>query len=291
MSKCMTNCLKQVVLMLILLTIGLSPVAGQAQTFCGEMTETALIAGQNIPVGFVSIENDEQYLYVIYQTDGDWLITETHLDVATRPEDLKQTSKGNAIPGRFAHQSEHDPGVTTVTHAIDLTAWPSGSQLYLAAHSVVVSASGSETAWGEGMDFPGKNWAMYIPYLLQLCETPPLEPGVIDLASSTIEVLENAVSITLQLIRTNGSDGQATVTLESADISATGGDDYETVANVVTFEDGETEKSVEVFILDDTQEENNEQFTIQITHVTGAEMGGNTSTIITIIDNDHTPPH
>lgn len=290
MSKCMTNSLKQVVLMLILLAIGLAPAAGQAQTFCGEMTETALIAGQHIPVGFVSIENDEQYLYVTYQTDGDWLMTETHLDVATRPEDLKQTSKGNAIPGRFAHQSEHDPGVATVTHTIDLTAWPSGSQLYFAAHSVVVSASGSETAWGEGVDFPGNNWAMYIPYQLQSCEPPPLEPGVIDLASSTIEVLENAVSITLQLIRTNGSDGQATVTLESNDISATSGDDYEAVTNVVTFGDGETVKSVEVFILDDTQKEFDEQFTVQISNVTGAEMGVDTSTIITIIDNDHALP-
>jgi hypothetical protein len=287
----MTYSLKLAVSMLILLAIGLTPIAGRAQTSCGDITETALIAGQHIPAGLVTIENDEQYIYVTYQTDGDWLITETHLDVAAQPEDLKQTPKGNAIPGRFAYQSEHDPGVETVTYAIDWTAWPSGSQLYLAAHSVVVSSSGSETAWGEGIDFPGKNWAMYIPYLLQTCEAPPLEPGIIDMESATIEVQENAISITLRLIRSNVSDGQATVTLASTDITATGGDDYETVSTVVTFEDGETEKTVEVFILDDTREENDEQFTVQITDVTGAEMGTNTSTIFTIIDDDHGIPH
>lgn len=291
MTKCRTHSLRPVVSMLVLLAIGLTVVAGQAQAACGDLTQTALIAGQNIPVGIVTIENDEQYLYVTYQTDGDWLITETHLDVATRPEDLKQTPKGNAIPGRFAYQSEHDPGVATVTYTVDWTAWPSGSQLYLAAHSVVVSASGSETAWGEGIDFPGKNWAMYIPYMLQTCEPPPVEPGVIDMESSIIDVQENAVSVTLRLIRSNGSDGQATVTLASTDITATDGDDYATVTTVVTFEDGETEKTIEVFILDDTQEENDEQFTVQITNVTGAEMGTNTSTIFTIIDDDHGIPH
>lgn len=291
MTKCMTKSLRPVVSMLVLLAIGLAAVAGQAQAACGDITETELIAGQNIPVGFVTIENDEQYIYVTYQTDGNWLITETHLDVATRPEDLKQTPKGNAIPGRFAYQSEHDPGVETVTYTIDGTAWPAGSQLYFAAHSVVVSSSGSETAWGEGIDFPGKNWAMYLPYLLQTCEPPPLEPGVIDMASATIDVQENAVSITLRLIRTDGSDGQVTVTLASTDITATGGDDYETVATVVTFEDGETEKTIEVFILDDAQEENDEQFSVHITDVTGAEMGTNTSTIFTIIDDDHGIPH
>ena len=282
--------LRPLIFMLILLGFGLTPVAGLAQTPCGEIMETTLLAGQHIPVGSVIISNDEDNLYVTYQTDGDWLITETHLDVATRPEDLKQTSKGNAIPGQFAYHSEHNPGVTTVTHTIDLAAWPAGSPLYIAAHSVVVSASGSETAWAEGLDFPGKNWAMYVSYLLKSCEPPPLEPGVIDMQSATIEVWEDAVSITLHLIRSNGSDGQATVTLESHDITATAGDDYAAVTNVVTFEDGETEKTVEVYILDDTQEEDDEQFSVQISNVTGAELGTNTSTICTIIDNDHVLP-
>ena len=292
MTTSKRNILLPVFLTLIFLVAGLAPKAGYAQVPCGETMEITLIAGQHIPAGSVIIENDEQYLYVTYQTDGDWLITETHLDVATRPEDLKQTSKGNAIPGRFAYKSEHDPGVTTVTHTIDLSTWPSGTDLYLAAHSVVVSTAGSETAWGEGMDFPGNNWAMYFSYSLQPCEPPPIEPGVIDLQPPTIDVPEDAVSIFVQLIRTNGSDGQATVRLESNDITATAGDDYAAVSTTVTFEDGETEKTVEVFILDDMLEEDDEQFTLQISNATGAELGTDTSTLCTIIDNDQAlPPH
>jgi hypothetical protein len=283
--------LRPVTLMLVVLTIGLTPFAGQAQTSCGEIMETALIAGQNIPAGTVVVENDDQYLYVTYQTDGDWLITETHLDVATRPEDLKQTSKGNAVPGRFAYKSEHDPGVTTVSHTIDLAAWPSGTQLYIAAHCVVVSAFGSETAWGEGMGFPGNNWAMYFSYQVQSCDPPPVEPGTIDLMPPSVEVDEFGVSIILQLIRTNGSDGQATVALASQDISAAIDEDYTLGTPSVTFADGETEKTIEIFILDDAVPEGDEQFRVQISEVTGAEMGTNTSTLCTILDDDQVPPH
>lgn len=290
MTQRTINSLKSVFLTLIVLAAGLTPIAGQAQASCGQVTEIPLIAGQNIPVGSVVVENDGQYLYVTYQTDGTWLITETHLDVATRPEDLKQTSKGNAVPGRFAYKSEHDPGVATVTHTIDLTAWPSGTQLFLAAHSVVVSVSASETAWAEGLDFPGANWAMYFSYEVQSCDPPPVEPGVIDMLPSTVDVPENGVSITLQLNRSGGSDGQATVSLVASDMTATMGDDYETFATTVTFDDGETEKYIEVYILDDTEMEDDEQFMVQIIDVTGAEMGVDTSTTCTIIDNDQDIP-
>ena len=290
MTKSTLVSLRPALLILILMAIGLAPAAGPAQASCGQIMETTLIAGQSIPAGSVIVENDDQNLYVTYQTDGDWLITETHLDVATRPEDLKQTSKGNAVPGRFTYKSEHDPGVTTVTHTIDLSAWPSGTRLFLAAHSVVVSASGSETAWGEGLDFPGNNWAMYFSYDVQSCDPPPVEPGVINMFPSTVDVFENGVSITLHLTRTNGSDGQATVTLDSTDLTATQGDDYEAVINSVTFGDGETEKWIEIYILDDTQKESDEQFIVQISNVTGAETGPYTQTVCTIIDNDGAIP-
>ena len=283
--------IRPLMLIMILLMIGLTPAVGQTQDSCGEIMETALIAGQNIPVGSVIIENDEQHIYVTYQTDGDWLITETHLDVAAMPEDLKQTRTGNPVPGRFAYQSQHDPGVTTVTHTIDLSAWPSISQFYIAAHCVVVSGAGSETAWAEGMNFPGNNWAMYVDYLRQDCAPSPVEPGVIDMQAQTVEIMENAVSITLHLVRTNGSDGPVTVTLEVNDITATQDDDYKTDTNIVTFEDGETEKSFDVFILDDMQAESDEQFVVQISHVEGAALGPNASTTCTIIDDDEELPN
>ena len=284
------NSIRPVIVMSIAIAIGLIPVAGMAQTSCGEVTETALIAGQYIPVGTVVVENDEQHLYVTYQTDGNWLITETHLDIATSPEDLKQTSKGNPIPGRFAYKSEHQPGVDTVTHTIDLAAWPPGTQLYLAAHCVVVSDAGSETAWGEGLDFPGKNWGMYFSCQVQPCDQPPLVPGTIDLLPPAIDLQEYEVSASLQLMRSNGTEGTVTVELDSQDITAESGVDYVLLTKMVTFGDGETEKTVKIFILDEMFPEYDEQFLVEIKSVTGAEMGDNTSTLCTIIDNDQGIP-
>lgn len=286
------NSFRPSLLILLLLMITLTPVAGLAQSSCGEVMETTLMAGQNIPVGTVTIENDEQYLYVTYQTDGNWLITETHLDVATQPVDLKQTSKGNAIAGQFAYKSDHDPGVITVTHTIDLSAWPSNSNLYLAAHCVVVSGSESETAWAEGMEFPGKNWAMYVAYTMQSCEPSPIAPGVINMQAERIEVMEDAVSITLQLTRNEGSDGVVTVTLETQDLTAIKGEDYSSDRGLqATFEDGETDKSITVYILDDSIDEYDEDFDVQIITVTGgAELGPNDSTLIIIKDNDDPLP-
>lgn len=122
MTQCTMNSFRPIILMVIVLTIGLAPVAGQAQTPCGEITETALIAGQNIPVGTVVVENDEQYLYVTYQTDGNWLIIETHLhnhrrrstvtilnDIDRSPWECAETShspdcsvkRGQGIPALF----------------------------------------------------------------------------------------------------------------------------------------------------------------------------------------------
>ena len=53
MTQRKMNSLKPAILALIILAIGLTPIAGQAQASCGQITETTLIAGQSIPVGSV----------------------------------------------------------------------------------------------------------------------------------------------------------------------------------------------------------------------------------------------
>jgi len=62
---------------------------------------------------------------------------------------------------------EYHPAVPEYTYIIDASGWPSGTQLYIAAHAVVsCSDSGEETAWGAGFDFSGKNWATFFTYTL-----------------------------------------------------------------------------------------------------------------------------
>lgn len=142
---------------------------------------TDLIAGGGNPnsaidVGEVIAWNDEDFLYVTYNTTDDWYITETHLHVADSLEGIPQTKKGNPIPGQFDYGDEYDydDGMTTVTYTIPWT-WSPGTTLYIAAHAVVQKLIGYdeegnpiyqiETAWGDGEDFPGKNWATYFEYI------------------------------------------------------------------------------------------------------------------------------
>lgn len=123
-----------------------------------------------LDVGDVMIWQDADYLYVKYVTVDGWTMWETHLHVAESADDIPQAN-GNPKVGKFDYKETHD-GVTEYTYMIP---WGDDwSILYIAAHAVVEKVVGydaegdpiirEETAWGEGPDFPGKNWAMYIYY-------------------------------------------------------------------------------------------------------------------------------
>lgn len=134
-----------------------------------------LWAGQNIDVGTVSVWNDAENLYVKYEATDNWYFTETHLHVATALENIPQTKKGNPIPGHFDYPMEYDPPVQENTNVINLEdcGFEVGDNLYIAAHAVVQKDIQEETAWGAGDNFPGKNWAMYFTYVVQIEQSIP----------------------------------------------------------------------------------------------------------------------
>jgi hypothetical protein len=127
-----------------------------------------LMAGQTMYVGDVLVWDDGYTLYVKYViTDPDWCITETHLQIATSLELIPQKN-GNPIPGHFEKNDEHNC-VPEVLYTYDLSeyGWGTGTYLYIAAHAVVqmpCQPGAEETAWADGYDFPGKNWATYFGY-------------------------------------------------------------------------------------------------------------------------------
>ncbi len=106
-----------------------------------------LYADQDIPVGTVTVSNDDTNLYVTYDTTGgDWVMTETHLAVVTDEDEFPTTKKGNPKVGLFPHQREYDliDGVKVDTYTISGT-WEGGTILYIAAHAVVVDISSIKT--------------------------------------------------------------------------------------------------------------------------------------------------
>ena len=137
-------------------------------------------------VGEVEVTNDGNNLFVKYTiTEDGWCMTETHLHVATLgvetpAEGIPQTKKNNPIPGKFDNSTDYDPCTTTsVEYTIPIPeGYEAGDDVIIAAHTAVQlfedvdPDTGEdifryESAWGEGDNFEGKNWAMYFTYEIQ----------------------------------------------------------------------------------------------------------------------------
>lgn len=210
-----------------------------------EPFRTDLIAGQHTKVGEVLVWNDANNLYVRYVTEGDWCISELHLYVAASLEDIPQKN-GNPIPGHFDYSKSFSSCAQEETFTIPINPdWFNSCSLYIAAHAVVQNQKGgwtekyaadgsdwhknggSETAWGAGSDFPGKNWATYFNYSLQTVERYPevgnSYVGIEDWINGDFDYNDFGMNFELAEEYTQGctSAGQATQFLTSVTVTTT----------------------------------------------------------------------
>jgi hypothetical protein len=105
---------------------------------------TDLIAGggnekSEIDVGDVMVWNDEENLYVKYITTSGWCLVETHLEINISLDGIPQTKNFNPILGHFTYFREYELEVciTEDVYVIPIE-WEYGTDLYIAAHAVVV---------------------------------------------------------------------------------------------------------------------------------------------------------
>ena len=149
-----------------------SAAPASAQT-CGTMASTPLVAGQNFVAGTIWISNDAQNIYVQYNTDSPWVMSDAHASVATALAGIPQTKTNNPIPGRFAYSATFDPEVTSYTFVVPMAgSFATGQTVFIAAHALVQAPKafgGSQTGWGFGPAFAGANWATYVNYTVQSC--------------------------------------------------------------------------------------------------------------------------
>src|SRR5262249_32491209 len=117
----------------------------------------------------------------------------------------------------------------------------------------------------------------------------PLAPGGIALQSTALSVGEAAGTANVVLERRNGSDGRVTVNYHTTAGSATAGQDYTAVTGTVEFLPGETQKTVQVPILNDSLIEGNETFTFTIESPTGGATLITPATGTVTITDDDTP--
>jgi PKD repeat protein len=177
----------------------------------------SLMAGQNINVGDVSVWNDADHLYVKYETTDGWYLIESHVHFATSLDDIPQT-EGNPIPGKFDYKMEHDLEVSKYTYEMDLNGLEPGT-VYIATHAdvLLLNQKGKiiqeETAWGDGEDFPGDNWATYFTY-----ETDNVPPSI----SITNPVNNSVTTTTTPYITIEFTDDDSGIDLSSFSVQING---------------------------------------------------------------------
>jgi hypothetical protein len=87
----------------------------------------------------------------------------------------------------------------------------------------------------------------------------------------------------------NPSYQTVTVNYATANGTATAGIDYTWASGTITFAPGETSKTVSVATIDDTTDEPDEIFTLNLTSATNAALGSPSSGTGTVVDNDAAP--
>jgi hypothetical protein len=111
--------------------------------------------------------------------------------------------------------------------------------------------------------------------------------GVVQFASSTYSVAESGVTANIMVTRTNGNSGTITVDYATMNGTATAGSDYTAVSGMLTFADGETNKTITVPIFNDSSIEPTETVNLTLTNPTGgATLGSPSNAVLSIIDDD-----
>jgi len=141
---------------------------------------------------------------------------------------------------------------------------------------------------GSGGDFGSLvlNWGAGV------CVVP-----TIDFSSNETQTSESSGSVSVTVRRTGSTSGTSTVDYATSDqqfhpnCANLGGQassrcDYIETSGTLTFAPGETSKDIVVFIVNDSYMEDSEFFTLRLSNVTGGTIGINTSSRVTITDND-----
>jgi hypothetical protein len=94
-------------------------------------------------------------------------------------------------------------------------------------------------------------------------------------------------TVTFRVTRSGGGFGKAWVRYRTTNGSAKAGEDYQALAGLLNWDDGEQgDKTVSVALVNDAFYEDSEQFTAELSDPYGTELGAPVSASITIVDDD-----
>ena len=112
-------------------------------------------------------------------------------------------------------------------------------------------------------------------------------PLALSVADARIDEAPNAV-LAFQVTLNRAASAPVTVDYATADGTATAGADYTAASGTLTFDPGETGKTVKVTVLDDAHDEGEETLTLTLSNATGARIRDGEATG-TIVNSDPIP--
>jgi hypothetical protein len=114
--------------------------------------------------------------------------------------------------------------------------------------------------------------------------------GSVQFTVSSIAVIEDVGALTVTVLRSGGSTGNLTVEYATTDGTAKAGEDYTSTSGTLNFTGGETSKTFQIPITDDSTTETDEFFTVALRNPSTLESLGSPSTMtVTVQDRSTTP--
>ena len=144
----------------------------------------------------------------------------------------------------------------------------------------------------------GRVWALNGAATIDSVNVDAIPMGI-EFSAASYAVSEGGLHVDLTITREGDTTGAASVRFTTSDtasaqncnvISGAGSSrcDYEIRIKTVRFAANETSKVVSVFIVDDTYAEGSETFTATLTDAAGGSLGAQSTTTISVADNDVT---
>ena len=123
--------------------------------------------------------------------------------------------------------------------------------------------------------------------LLTIMDNEIAAAGKLQIIPVTYSLSETNKAVNLTVLRTGNKIGTVSATFATADGSALGGSDYVATNGTVIFTNGQTSKVISVPLLNDTLQESNKTFTVNLLTTTGgAAYGTNLTSTVTILNDD-----
>ena len=143
--------------------------------------------------------------------------------------------------------------------------------------------TGADDHYGHGM------LDLATAYDILLSELGADNPGLLLFSEAVYSVDESTPKLIVNVRRLGGSTGEVSVDYHTSDYQAVSGrsGDFNAVAGSLVFADGETLRSIEIEIKDDSLDEKNESFYLNLSNPgNDATLGSRSQVEVTILDDD-----